>query len=618
MTHHQHRREAIRSATGRSKARCDRVVTVNHYVRLGTARTQRTDPKWTGGTVKRTRRISATVASLAVVALVAAACGGSSDGNGSKKNAAAPEAGRNDVNAVPRDQVADGGTFRWPLAQIPSNFNLNELDGSLQDGARVMNGMMPAAFLANAEGTVDLNKDLLTNATLTSTDPQVVTYTINPKAKWSDGTNITAEDFIAQWKALNGTNPAYNVSSTNGYDQIGSVKQGKDDHEAVATFKNKYADWKGIFGPLYPASTNNDPKVFNEGWLQKPLVTAGPFKFDSIDQTAKTITVVRDPSWWGTPAKLDKIIYRIVPIDSQVDSLANGELDYIDVGPDVNALQRAQGTPGIVIRRAGGPNFRHMTINGTGPILKDLNVRKAVAMGINRQAIAKALIGPLGVPDVPLNNHIFMTNQAGYKDNSGDVGKYNPDAAKKLLDDAGWKMDGQFRKKDGKELDLRFVIPTNVAASTQESNLIQGMLEDIGIKVNIESVPTQDLFDKHLRPGNFDLTVFSFIGTPFPISSSASIYVNPTKGPDGELAVQQNYARIGSPEIDKLQKDATAELDPTKATDLANQLDAAIWAEVHSLTTYQRPDIAAEKSTVVNFGAKGFADYDYINMGFKK
>src|SRR5262249_9110382 len=160
------------------------------------------------------------------------------------------------------------------------------------------------------------------------------------------------------------------------------------------------------------------------------------------------------------------------------------------------------------------------TINGTSPILQDVRVRKALAMGINRAAIAKALLGPLQIDTTPLSNHIFMLNQKGYQDNSGDVGKYDPNAARALLDEAGWKLDGNVRKKDGKPLAIRFVIPGGIATSRQESELVQNMLGQIGVTANIDTVPIDDFFDKYIRPGQYDFTVFSWIGTPYPISSS--------------------------------------------------------------------------------------------------
>jgi glutathione transport system substrate-binding protein len=298
-----------------------------------------------------------------------------------------------------------------------------------------------------------------------------------------------------------------------------------------------------------------------------------------------------------------------------VDSLSSGEVDYIDVGPSADKYARVKTIPGVAIHKAGGPNFRHLTMNGQSPVLKDVNVRRALAMGIDRTRIAAALLSPLEVPAVPLNNHLFMTNQAGYQDNSGSVGKYNPEQAKQLLDQAGWTLPagGTYRQKDGKELDINLVIPSQVSASEKESKQIQAMLKEVGAKVNIKTVPVDDLFAKYITPGSFDFTVFSWFGTPFPISSSKSIYVNP-KG----THIQQNYARVGSPEIDALLDRAAAELDETKARQLANQADALIWQEVHSLTTYQRPEIAAVKSNIGNFGAFGFATVIYEDIGIKK
>ena len=197
--------------------------------------------------------------------------------------------------------------------------------------------------------------------------------------------------------------------------------------KSIVTFKNKYADWQPLFYGLLPASTNKSPKIFNDGWRARPLTTAGPFKLGSIDQTAKTVTLVRNEKWWGKPAKLDTIVFRAIDADAQIDALANGEIDLMDIGPDVNKYSRAKGIAGTEIRVAGGPNFRHVTINGTGEILKDVKVRQALAMAIDRAAIARAMLGPLGIDPTTLGNHIFMRNQTGYQDNSGDVGKYNPD-----------------------------------------------------------------------------------------------------------------------------------------------------------------------------------------------
>jgi peptide/nickel transport system substrate-binding protein len=561
------------------------------------------------------------VALVAALGLVFTACGG---GGGTKKEEGqatgngkgGPSATAYDINPVARDKVADGGQMAWPVTEIPPNLNYHHLDGTLRDTSDIVTALMPSLFIFDAESVASINPNYVESAELTATQPkQVITYKFNPKAVWSDGTPIGFADIEAQWKSQSGTNPDYKISSKNGYEQIESVAKGADDREAIVTFKQPYTDWKGLFSPLYPASTNNDPKVYNEGWIGKIPTTAGPFKFDRIDETAKTLTIVRDDKWWGDRAKLDRIIFRALPSDAHIDAFLNGEVDFLDIGPDVNKLQRAtQAGPTVTIHKAAGPNFRHITINGTGDVLKDVKVRKAIGMAINRDQIAKTLLGPLGVEAKPLQNHLFMANQKGYKDNAGALSSPDIEEAKKLLDEAGWTLQGDFRKKDGKELAVRFVIPTNVSSSQQESQLVFNMLKAVGVKVNIDAVPSDDFFEKYINTGNFDMTVFSWIGTPFPISSSKSIYAEP-KGED----IQQNYARIGSPELDGLFDKATSEFDEQKAIDIGNQIDTMIWDEVHSITLYQRPEIVATKSNLANFGAFGFATPPrYEDIGFTK
>jgi peptide/nickel transport system substrate-binding protein len=288
----------------------------------------------------------------------------------------------------------------------------------------------------------------------------------------------------------------------------------------------------------------------------------------------------------------------------------------MDVGPDANKFNRAAEIEGVELRMAGGPNFRHLTINGTSPKLQDVRVRQALAMAISRPAIARALLAPLGIRATPLDNHIFMANQEGYRSNAGEVGTYNPERARQLLDEAGWKMEGGIRKKDGVPLEIVAVIPSGVATSKQETELMLNMLAQVGVRLVISVVPSPDFFSRYITPGQFDFTVFSWMGTPYPISSARSLYSKPTRNAAGELDVQQNYARIGTEEIDRLFDEGSRELDHAKAVEIANHIDALLWEEVHSLTLYQRPEIIATRARLANFGAFGFATWVYQDIGW--
>ena len=583
-----------------------------------------------------TRAVLPRLACALVLTLTVNACGGGgagspggtppAGGGGGRPaggQAQAPALTENDVNPIPRDRLPAGGTFRWPIGNLPLNFNYYQVDGLTYENERVMSALLPSTFHFDAAGTPATDPDLLESVELTATPHQVVTYRINPNAVWSDGTPITWRDFEAQWKALNGKNPAYQIASANGYDRIASVVRGSTEREAVVTFATPYVDWQGMYGPLYPASTMSDPNVFNSGWKDHPLLTAGPFRLDRVDRTAQTITLVRNERWWGAPAKLDRIVYRVISPDAQIDALANGEVDFIDVGPNVDKLQRARSIAGIDVRIAGSPNFRLIILNGQSKLLRDVEVRKAIAMGIDRETIAKALLGPLGVPAVPLGNHFFMNNQPGYVDNSHVVA-YNACKAAAMLDEAGWTPGSRagtgagprVRTKDGAQLALRFVIPADRAEAVAEAELVRGMLAEISVTVTIETVPQAD-FQTYVTTGNFDLTTLGFQGGPLSISDSESLFAAPVVGPDGRLDIQQNYSRVGSPQIDAALDRASAELDPQRARALANAADVLIWQIAGSVTTYQRPDIIATRSTVANFGAFGFAQpVTYTDIGF--
>jgi peptide/nickel transport system substrate-binding protein len=549
---------------------------------------------------------------LLAASLFLAACGGG--GTAGQLRNPSQNAGHNDINPMPREQVRDGGDLRYPLDYMVTNFNNNQFDGADVVGMLVLSALLPGPFSSMANGELTPNPDYLLSAELTSTSPQVVRYTIHPKATWSNGTPITWLDFEGQFKALKGANPAFQVASTIGYSDMASVARGVDDKQAVVTYARPFAEWKGLFSPLYPASTNSDPAMFNSGWVNKIPVTAGPFKLDAIDLTAQTVTLSRDPKWWGQPAKLDRIIFKVYERTALADSLANNEIDFYPIGSSIDLFRRAQSIPGVVVRQSTERLYSQITFNGApGARLADVKLRQAVAKGIDRAALTTRLIGQIVPGATPQGSHVYPIGTPEYRDNSAVVA-FDQAACNRELDALGWLRPSPDapRAKGGQPLRLRLVGDTSNPISDLILKSVQDQLGQVGVTLDLVVLDSNQK-NTAIKSGDFDLIGFQWQLGSTPFSGGRGLYVEP-KGND----VQQNYGRIYSPEIIELFNQGTAELDDTKRAEIGNRADQLIWQEVHHLPTYPSTGAYAVRSTLANFGASGFADTDYVNAGFVK
>jgi len=516
----------------------------------------------------------------------------------------------NDINPQPVSALKQGGNLRLALTEFPANFNQLHIDGNTADVGALARATLPRAFRIAPDGSLTVNTDYFTDIKLTSTNPQVVTYTINPKAVWTDGTPITWEDIASNIEATNGKDKRFAIASSSGSDRVASVTRGVDDRQAIMTYAKPYAEWRGMFSgntPLQPKSTVATPEVFNKGELNGPGPSAGPFMVSSVDRSAQRITLTRNPKWWGTPPLLDSITYLVLDDAARIPALQNNTIDATGLA-SLDELTIARRTDGIAIRRAPGLSWYHFTFNGApGSILSDKALRLAIAKGIDRQTIAD--VSQRGLSDKPaaLNNHIYVAGQKGYQDNSAVVA-FDPEKAKQELDALGWRMNGQFREKDGRQLAIRDVF-YDAQTTKQIAQIAQNSLAQIGVKLDLVTARGGTLFTDFVTVGNFDIAQFAWGADAFALCCLTQIY---TTGADS------NFGKISSPEIDAKAEQTLDELDPDKARALANELDKLIWAEGFSLPLFQNTGNVAVRNTLANFGAFGMGDADYTKIGFMK
>jgi peptide/nickel transport system substrate-binding protein len=548
---------------------------------------------------------------IAVACLVLGACSTAGPSKTTITPAAA-QAGRTDINPHDRTTLRTGGELRIAVTQLPDNWNYNEVDGPTGVGYEMLSTLLPVLWEQQADGTVRSNPDYLTSVQLTSQNPQVVTYRINPKAHWSDGTPLSWRDIAAQADALSGQHKDFLVATTAGYDDVASVVRGANDQEARITFKSPYADWRNMFSPLYPAEISASAAEFNTGWLSAPKMTAGPFLVQSIDTKNMTATVARDPKWWGTKPLLDRITFKVIPKAQLVSSFTANQIDFFDIVSDTALAQRSRQLPDAVVRQAPATDYSALVFGATqNPALADARVRVALQKAIDTRTLVKQVLGQLERNPQPLGNHLLLASASDYHDNSALAG-YDPQAAGRTLDELGWQRSGQYRTKGGQTLALRFVIAGGIPTNAQIASIVQTQLARIGVRVDVVAVPSSTYFKDYVNVGKYDLATFRWGVNSFPLSAARSMfYLDPDN-------IDENYGRIGSPALNALLNQAAGELNPGRLAVLEQQIDQEVWRTGSMLPLFQTSGAVTERADVANFGAAGYANipFDWVNVGF--
>lgn len=455
----------------------------------------------TAGVRQRHVRRAAALLTTGVLAVPTLAGCGSADESG------APAAGQ-DIAPAARDLVADGGKATWAVDGLPQTLNSFQADADTTTN-RIAGAVLPSMFTLDAKGRPQANPDFLEKAEIIEREPrQVVLYKLNQQAVWSDGREIGAADFAAQWRALSGKDSAYWTARNAGYDRIEKVERGASDLEVRVTFAKPYADWRSLFSPLYPKDVMGTPDTFNDGARTKLKTSAGPFRIEGTSRKAGELTLARNPRWWGEPTKLEKLVFRAVPRDKRAAALAERKVDLAEIEPaeaerimlaardagakgplthgpgvgrtpaqalrswaiahgakgeekaesEIEAREKNRkaikryaeqqvGLRGFQVRKSLEPAYTQLSLNGAEGPLADERVRRAVARAIDRTEIAETVLKPLGLPAKPVGSHLALAGQQAYADSSDALGTQDTAEARALLADAGWKAGGAIEEK---------------------------------------------------------------------------------------------------------------------------------------------------------------------------
>jgi peptide/nickel transport system substrate-binding protein len=506
--------------------------------------------------------------------------------------------------------IREGGTVRVASTFEVSGFNPNTSKDNSTAVQEVAVTMYPSVFRVHPDLSVRLDRTLMVSAELTSQDPQIITYRIRPEASWSDGVPITAADFQYRWQNSSGANPKIDIASITGYDRIKQVTGSADGKTVTVLFDQKFADWQGLFANLLPAHyLRQQPGGWNRGLDNHPerIPSGGPFRVAEFIP-GETLTLACNDNYWGPKAHLEQIVIRWVPdSDAQLDALRNHEVDLIAPDTTADLVNQIRQLPGV--RSQAGPTlaFEQLTFNLDHPILAELAVRRAIATAINTEQLVDRLLRPVDPNAQVLGNRIWLTGQQPYQDHAAGYGKGDTQAAKRLLEQAGWTLgaDGVYAK-DGKRLELRSSTFTGDPRRKAEGELLQAHLADTGIQLSLVNTNLRTLFEDWLPEGNFDIADFTWFGGPFAISGNQDIY---------RTGSASNFGEFSDPTVDALFQQAIGELDPAKAAAIGNQIDQRLWTKLPVIPLYQLQSFLAWRQDLVNVENNPAPEGPFRNAG---
>jgi peptide/nickel transport system substrate-binding protein len=560
------------------------------------------------------RRGLQVAAGIAVLALAATACGGSSknkgggsssSGNSNVTQGRIKASDPNTVNSV--SNPTKGGTLTYSLEKTIDNWNTLTSAGNTFETAEVLDAIYPSAFIAQPDLSPTMNTDLLTSAKVTKDNPETVVYQINPKAVWSDGTPINADDFIYVWKGSAACEKC-DVASNTGYTNIESITgSGTNNQTVTVVFKTPFSDWRYMFGPILPAhaaqpqglDATNLEASWDHGFADNPpKVSGGPYMISNFTKD-QSVTLAPNPKWYGAKGPyLDKLVFRMITDATQEPpALQNKEIDAMYPQPEVDLIKTLDGMQGVVYQEDLGLVYEHYDLNLQNPALQNLAVRQALFTAVDRNQVLQATVLQTDSDVKPLNNRMFVPGQDGYQDDvtkygygSGDIEK-----AKKYLTDAKYTGVGtKLVQPDGTPFPaLQMVYTQGNAVRQTECQLFADAAKKLGITVNVTT--TDSLGDTLVQKDanhHYDIIVFAWVATPFPASGNAPLYQSDTaQGAAGNWG--GNYGHYKNSDVDKWLTDSLQNTDPKAVVKDLNDADNQISADAYTLPLYQKPTILA-------------------------
>jgi peptide/nickel transport system substrate-binding protein len=330
----------------------------------------------------------------------------------------------------------------------------------------------------------------------------VITFFLRKGALWHDGKEFTAQDVKFTYDKI--MDEKTNTVRRSSFELVKSAEI-LDPYTFRVTYKQPFSPGLESWGiGIIPKHLLEKEDINTTSFNRKPIGT-GPFRFVEW-VTDEKIVVEANPQYFEGRPHLDRIIYRIIPETSlsEMEVLTRG-IDYSGIYPF--QFRRMNQIPFLKIYSQAGLGYSYVGYNLKNPLFHDKRVRLALTHAINREEIVQYVLYDLGtVVSGPFPNHLWYCNP------HVKPLPYDPQKARHLLAEAGWKdTDGDgILDQDGKP--FRFTLITNSGNDTRKDVgvLIQRQLREIGIDVKFELYEWSIFLKNFINAKHFDACVLGW------------------------------------------------------------------------------------------------------------
>jgi glutathione transport system substrate-binding protein len=549
---------------------------------------------------------------LGALALVAAACGGTTGGSTT-------------VTYV----GVSGGSISFGMTGSPTGCNPNTPSADTPGTLTVLGGVLPSPYVVEASGLPMANSDLIASAEPLNLNPLTVVYTLNPKAVWSDGVPITAKDFKYAWEQQRGDadGTSTNVVSIAGYRDITSVTGTNAGHTVTVKFKTVFADWQMLFANLLPAHVME--KV---GWdpscsTVSPSIdlSGGPFEIASVSNSE--IRLVQNPKWWGAPTSSKSITVHLASSTAELSSwMSSGFVQVAEpttVTPSF--LTDVTGLPGAQSDADTSNTLLQLDMASSLDARLSPDLRTAIALSINRQQLLNQQVSWAAPGITVANSHVYVQGQQGYKPAPsatvptttipattsststtviGAGGSVNfPVTPVPAQADAFLAASGLVKTADSPYYHSAFGVPFTLHMVVDESDpwaasaapTIRADLQAAGINTDIETATSASAAGSALAGGYADLALLPVTFSPF-LSQTLAWYTTLLGAPGKNGS--QDWTAYNNVQFEQLVESASQQLNADTAAGIYQQADTQLWDQMVSLPLYAEPAVLAWSRSV--------------------